>query len=176
MIRSRLSYANVMATIAVFLALGGGAYAASLKRNSVGPKQLKPNAVTGPDANESTFDQVPNAANAANAANANLLDSLDSTDFLRGRYRVDTTEDVTPSVAGVSSLRFDYSANTVVTDLDDGRAGQFVALSTENANVDILDGNANFALSANWLPAGSDDTLMLVFDQGYWIELSRSVN
>ena len=42
-----LSYANVMATIAVFLALGGGAYAAvKLPRNSVGSAQIKANAVS----------------------------------------------------------------------------------------------------------------------------------
>jgi hypothetical protein len=45
-IRTGLTYANVMATIAVFLALGGGAYAAfKLPKNSVGTKQLKANAV-----------------------------------------------------------------------------------------------------------------------------------
>jgi hypothetical protein len=48
-LRSRLTYANVMATIAVFLALGGASYAAiSLPRNSVGPRQLKANAVSSP--------------------------------------------------------------------------------------------------------------------------------
>jgi hypothetical protein len=47
-IRSKLTYANVMATTAVFIALGGGAYAAVvLPANSVGAKQLKKNAVTG---------------------------------------------------------------------------------------------------------------------------------
>jgi hypothetical protein len=46
-LRARLSYANVMATIAVFIALGGSAYAATqLKKNSVGTKQLKKEAVT----------------------------------------------------------------------------------------------------------------------------------
>ena len=46
-LRSRLSYANVMATVAVFIALGGGSYAAiKLPANSVGNKQLKKNAVT----------------------------------------------------------------------------------------------------------------------------------
>jgi hypothetical protein len=46
-IKDRLSYANVMATIAVFIALGGSAYAATqLKKNSVGAKQLKSGAVT----------------------------------------------------------------------------------------------------------------------------------
>jgi len=47
-LRDRLSYANVMATIAVFLALGGISWAAAtLPRNSVGAVQLKKNAVTG---------------------------------------------------------------------------------------------------------------------------------
>ena len=45
--RPRLSYANVTATIAVFIALGGSAYAAvQIPRNSVGTKQLRKNAVT----------------------------------------------------------------------------------------------------------------------------------
>jgi hypothetical protein len=45
-IRERLTYANVMATIAVFLVLGGGAYAAShLPRNSVRSKNIVNGAV-----------------------------------------------------------------------------------------------------------------------------------
>jgi hypothetical protein len=44
--RSAFTYSNVMATIAVFAAFGGGAYAAlKLPNNSVGSKQLKANAV-----------------------------------------------------------------------------------------------------------------------------------
>ncbi len=47
-IRKRLTYANVMSSIAIFLVLGGAtAFAASqLGKNSVGTKQLKKNAVT----------------------------------------------------------------------------------------------------------------------------------
>src|SRR6187549_702156 len=45
-IRKRLTYANVMSSIAVFLVLGGAAVAASqLPKNSVGTTQLKKNAV-----------------------------------------------------------------------------------------------------------------------------------
>lgn len=47
-IRQRLTYANVMSSIAVFLVLGGGAAMASshlLPANSVGPRQLQPRAV-----------------------------------------------------------------------------------------------------------------------------------
>ncbi len=48
MTRDKLTYANVMATVAVFLALGGGAYAAfRVPKNSVGTNQLRKNAVTG---------------------------------------------------------------------------------------------------------------------------------
>ena len=43
---SRLSYANVVATLALFVALGGSSYAAlKLPRNSVGAKQIRSGAV-----------------------------------------------------------------------------------------------------------------------------------
>ncbi|MBS1884756.1 MAG: hypothetical protein JSS97_17545 [Actinobacteria bacterium] len=42
----RLSYANVIASLALFIALGGAAVAAGLPKNSVGPQQLKKGAVT----------------------------------------------------------------------------------------------------------------------------------
>jgi hypothetical protein len=44
--RPKLNYANVIATVALFVALGGAAIAAGLPKNSVGPKQLKRGAVT----------------------------------------------------------------------------------------------------------------------------------
>jgi hypothetical protein len=45
-LRLKLSYSNVIATIALFIALGGAAVAAGLPRNSVGTRQLKRGAVT----------------------------------------------------------------------------------------------------------------------------------
>jgi hypothetical protein len=46
-LRSRLTYANVVSSLCLFVLLGGGAYAATrLPSNSVGPKQLKNNAVS----------------------------------------------------------------------------------------------------------------------------------
>jgi hypothetical protein len=44
--RPRLTYANVIASLALFVALGGSAVAAGLAKNSVGPRQLKKGAVT----------------------------------------------------------------------------------------------------------------------------------
>lgn len=44
----QLTYANVMATAAIFIALGGVSYAAfKLPKNSVGTKQIKDNAISG---------------------------------------------------------------------------------------------------------------------------------
>jgi hypothetical protein len=81
-ITSRLTYANVVSTICLFLLLGGGAAwaATSLPKNSVGTKQLKKGAVTGAkvkdgsltgaDINASTLGQVPSAATAGTATSA----------------------------------------------------------------------------------------------------------
>ncbi len=45
-LRPKLNYSNVIATVALFIALGGAAIAAGLPRNSVGAHQLKRGAVT----------------------------------------------------------------------------------------------------------------------------------
>jgi hypothetical protein len=46
--RPRLTYANVIASLALFVALGGSAVAGGLAKNSVGPNQLKKGAVSAP--------------------------------------------------------------------------------------------------------------------------------
>lgn len=48
-LRPKLTYSNVIATIALFLALGGAAVAAGLPKNSVGTQQLKRGAVNTAD-------------------------------------------------------------------------------------------------------------------------------
>lgn len=77
--RPKLTYANVVATLALFIAIGGAsAFAASqLAKNSVGIKQLKKNAVTGAkvknqsltgaDINLAKLGTVPSATHAASA-------------------------------------------------------------------------------------------------------------
>ncbi len=80
--RKRLTYANVMSSIAVFLVVAGGSALAAnqLGKNTVGSKQLKKNAVTGSKIknhsvtgaklNLSTIGTVPSATNAGHAASA----------------------------------------------------------------------------------------------------------
>lgn len=56
-LRARLSYANVIATLALFIALGGVSYAAvKLPKNSVTSKAIKKNAVTSPKIKKSAVD------------------------------------------------------------------------------------------------------------------------
>jgi hypothetical protein len=89
--RKHLTYANVVSTICLFLALGGAAYAGTkLAKGSVGTEQLKAEAVTkgklhpnsvnskkvvngsltGEDIDAATLGKVPNATNAEYANNA----------------------------------------------------------------------------------------------------------
>jgi hypothetical protein len=55
-VRSSFTYTNVLATIAVFGALGGVSYAATdLTKNSVGPSQIKKNAVNSAEIKNSSL-------------------------------------------------------------------------------------------------------------------------
>jgi len=91
-VRKRLTYANVMSSIAVFLVLGGAtAFAASsLGKNTVGSKQIKKNAVTtakikngavtGAKVNVSTLGKVPSATTADTAKTATSADTAKTAD------------------------------------------------------------------------------------------------
>jgi hypothetical protein len=67
-VRGHLSYANVMSSIAVFVALGGGAYALSVPKNSVGPRQLKRNSVTNAKIKRNAVTNAKIAGNAITGA------------------------------------------------------------------------------------------------------------
>ena len=69
-LRRRLSYANVMATVAVFIALGGSSYAAltitgaDVRNGSLSYRDLKTNTLGGSRVKESRLGKVPRARNA----------------------------------------------------------------------------------------------------------------
>jgi hypothetical protein len=77
-LRRKLTYANAMATVAVFIALGGASYAAvKLPKNTVGTRQIKNRAITGAKIRNqavtgakiklSTLGTVPDASHAVSA-------------------------------------------------------------------------------------------------------------
>jgi hypothetical protein len=116
-IRRHLTYANVMATLGVFLALGGVSYAAlKLPKNSVGSKQIKKNAITS--------TKVKNG-------------SLKQGDFAAGQLPAGL-----PGAQGVPGLKGDKGAKG-----DTGDTGTFGAVTTafEQAPADLADGtNGNY--------------------------------
>jgi hypothetical protein len=58
-LRARLTYANVTATLALFIALGGGSYAAvTIPRNSVGSEQVKPGSLRASDLKASVRESL----------------------------------------------------------------------------------------------------------------------
>ena len=64
---NHLSYANVTATVALVVALGGTSYAAiTLPRNSVGTRQLRPGAVRSQDVKNGTLRTVDFSRSARN--------------------------------------------------------------------------------------------------------------
>ena len=80
-LRSRLSYANVMSTLAVFIALGGTSYAAltidgsSIRNRTITGKKLRANTLTGVQIKESRLARVDRAKR------ADTLDGLTAADL-----------------------------------------------------------------------------------------------
>jgi hypothetical protein len=69
-LRQRMTYANVMSTLAVFIALGGSSYAAvrisgrNIQNHSITAQKIKRNSLTGRQIRESRLGRVPHAATA----------------------------------------------------------------------------------------------------------------
>src|SRR5829696_3894015 len=95
-LHKHLTYANVMATLAVFGVLAGTAWAISA--NSVGTKQLKPKAVR-------SSDLAPNAVTSPKVKNG----SLRRRDFAAGQVPAGPTgPEGDQGIQGPPALRLDY--------------------------------------------------------------------
>jgi hypothetical protein len=123
-LRKRITYANVMSSIAVFLVLGGAAVAAGLAKNSVGSKQLKKNAVTtaklknnavttakirngavtGAKLNLASVGKVPSATTADTANHANTANSANKADTANSATNAGNAN----TVAGFTIRKFFY--------------------------------------------------------------------
>jgi hypothetical protein len=119
-IRRHLTYANAMASIAVFIALGGGAYAAvqvngkNIKPRSIAGKKLKNNTLGGKQINERRLGQVPRAARAQFATKAGSADTAGSAgvaDSATSATRADTATTATTASRATRAT----SADTATT-------------------------------------------------------------
>jgi hypothetical protein len=147
-LRDRITYANVMATVALFVALGGVSYAAvNLPKNSVGAKQLKKNSV-----------------NSAKVRNG----SLTLSDFKRSqRAKLRGAKGATgaPGAPGVSGWQIvTATAKEVGGDAEEGvlcpagkrpLGGGAVVEGAEGGEVAVnsvaIDGNAPFKEGTGWI-------------------------
>jgi hypothetical protein len=160
----KLTYANVVATLALFLAIGGGAYAATqLKRNSVGTHQLKKNAVTGAKIKNNTITEAKLRDGAVTGAKI-AAGSLTGADFNLNSLGT------VPSASNASSASVvnGQTPNKIFKTLLPGEsdvgvasiAGYTITASCESLNVDLTlssPAQAGSVLSAvgNGQPAGS---------------------
>jgi hypothetical protein len=91
--RKRPSYANVTATIALFVALGGGAYAAlDLPKNSVTTKEIKNKTIKKKDLAKNSVAKKQLRANAVNGSKV-------APDSLRGNDIDESSLGIVPSAA-----------------------------------------------------------------------------
>jgi hypothetical protein len=162
-IRKRLTYANVMSSIAVFLVLGGATALAAgqLGKNSVGSKQLKKNAVTaakvknnavttakikdgavtGAKINLGSLGTVPSATSSTNAGNANTVNGQTATKIFAKLPKGAGTTNI-GSFAGFSLTAScpDLVAERIVIELHPPAnvPSVLTSLTTGNGNTDVV--------------------------------------
>jgi hypothetical protein len=162
-LQSRLSYANVVASMALFLALGGGAAVAAdqitskdIAKNAVGGSEIKSNSVKGKDVDEDSLGPVPAAGKANNTLwavvqnpngqpNANVVRAgQDGTTAIEGGavVEVDFSRDVTNCVWQATRA----SVGTAVeqagfVQANGGAVPSRVAVRTRNVNGEVVDGD-----------------------------------
>ncbi|HET6830177.1 MAG TPA: hypothetical protein VFH44_02390 [Solirubrobacterales bacterium] len=123
----RPSPALILSLIALFAVLGGSAYAA-LSKNSVGSKQIKPNAVKGEDVKESSLGKVP-AAKALGKFKATNVD-------------LTLADGEAEEIATAGPLTL--TAQCRINDGGDDYAEVLISTSSDNAAFDGTDGDADF--------------------------------
>jgi len=153
-IRKRLTYANVMSSLAVFLVLGGAtAFAAQqLGNNSVGTKQLKKNAITTAKVKKNAITTAKLKANSVTGAKVKD-GSLSGTDI-----NVSTLGTV-PSATKATSATSATSATTAGS-----LAGQtpfFVRLGFGGSQVLAAHGSVAFVATCS--QEGGDDVARIFF-------------
>ncbi len=154
-IRSRLTYANVMSSLAVFLVLGGAtAFAAGLAKNSVGSKQLKKNAVTTAKLKKNAITTAKIKANAVTTA------KIKKNAIVTAKVKANAITTAKIKDAAVTGAKIDAGSTPFSQVTARLRLAGPVPLGTESP----------VALGAYAQPAGEDDLYMggadVTFDAG----------
>jgi hypothetical protein len=184
-IRKRLTYANVISTLALFVALSmGSAYAASqLTPKSVGAKQLRPgavtadkirkNAVTAPKIESLAIKQGKIAAGAvtgAKIANGSISAEklpdgvISSEKIVNGSVTGEKADEASfsqvPSAKRADTAAFADSSNPEAFAKVDGEATVFPAYSKGIGTADVKQGPEPgiYCINVGWAPRGAQVT------------------
>jgi hypothetical protein len=187
----RPSAAMLVASAALFAALGGTSYAAlkitgdnvangtltgvDLANKSIGPKKLKPDSIGGTRVKESTLGTVPSAEhatsadsaldadNAVKAADSDKLDGLDSGAFMKHMNRL--------YEANVSSIP-NFGDGAILGTLDAVPAGSYLVSAKFGYD---NDGAAQEIEHCTLHVPGADDTLQIFPEQMETVVLQEAV-
>ena len=161
-LRSRLSYANVMATIAVFVALGGTAYAATsidgklIKNRSIAGIKLKKDTLGGEQINESKLGQVPSAARADLAATAESAKRADAAAVADSAKRADQATSATSATNASKAANANLLDNLDSAELSPGTGdGRIAPLRLTVDYMTVLSANIRTARAASLLVSAS---------------------
>lgn len=148
-IRQRLTYANVVSTLALFLVIGGAtAIAAKVPKGSVGPRQLKTNAVRTPKikANAVTTRKIKK----------NAITTIKIRDNAVTNPKLDDDAVTTPKIAkeAVTGAKINAGSTPFGRIVQEARSTSTEALPKGVLTVYPLTGNAYTQ------PAGRDDTYL----------------
>jgi len=168
-VRDRLSYANVVATLALFVALGGSSYAAlsitskDVQNRSLKGGDLRKNTVTGTEINESKLKQVPAARVADTAATADVSKSA-GTATTAGSATTAALADAAKdaqNLAGQGVGAFEKSSRTSFGKAPSGPAGpsnEQVLLSWPEMGVELTTASGGGACGADDVRLGLRNT------------------
>lgn len=171
-VRSKLSFANVVSVLALFLALTGGAVAlqgknsvdsGDIQKNAVKSPDIAANTVKGGDANEATFGQVPSAANADNATNAQNATHAQSADTAANAALLDDRDST--SFAAADRFRFGTADHTATSPQTLFAAGGITMTTDGDADIDATIRIVN-ASASQWTLSRADDTSVTILPTG----------
>jgi|tagenome__1003787_1003787.scaffolds.fasta_scaffold20767839_2 hypothetical protein len=175
MLRTRLTYANVVATLALFVALGGTSVAASnlisgskIKKNSIPGDRLKKHALTSTQVNVAKLGTVPAATHAAAADTAGHASIADTAGSATHATTADTTGHASDADAlgGLSPAAFTRTERFQVGSADPRSTSAQTLLDYPDMGLRIeTDGAADFDTSVVMHNTGTA-TLSLVGDFG----------
>jgi hypothetical protein len=178
-LRDKVTYANVVSTIALVLALGGAtAFAAStLSKNSVGTKQLKKNAVTGvkvkdgsltgADVNASTLGQVPSAKAADSAKTAQRSENATRADSAARADQADTAARAGTAARASDADRAALATRAITAD-------QALTVAPPE-NMHVVGAPGEPAFGAGWENFGSNRQAEFFIDHGGVVHLQGEV-